>query len=72
VSIEKMIESEPLMTYREDVSVVKIGGAADLRDKVREESDYCAHGNRYTGGMSSMQALLWNHENLPDDAKGKR
>ena len=22
--------------------------------------------------MSPMQALLWNHENLPDDGKGKR
>jgi hypothetical protein len=72
VSIEKMSESKPLMTYREDAIVVEIGGAADLRDKVRKEPDYCAHDNRYTGGMSSMQALLWNHENLPDDGKGKR
>jgi len=33
VSIGKMSESEPPMTYREDAIVVKTGGAADLRDK---------------------------------------
>jgi IS605 OrfB family transposase len=72
VGVGKMSESKPPMTYREDVIVVKTGGAADLHDQCMGSSDYCVHGNRYTGGMSPMQALLWNHENLPDDAKGKR
>jgi hypothetical protein len=48
------------MTYREDVSVVRTGDAVDLWDKLAKRSDYCAGGNRYTDGMNSIQALLWN------------
>lgn len=54
-----MSESEPSMTYRkikvlsEPGSPVALGGAC-------EQPAYCTGGNRYIGGMSPRQALVWN------------
>jgi len=60
VGAGEMSESEPPMTYREDVSVVRTGDVVALWDKLAKRSDYCASGNRYTGGMTPIQAFPWN------------
>jgi hypothetical protein len=60
VSIEEMSTTEPPLTYRKYEDVVETGDAQLPRDEVCGESDYCADGNRYIGGMTLVQALLRN------------
>ncbi len=60
VSIEKMSESEPLITYRKGQKTLSKPEGPVALGKVCGQPAYCAGGNRYIGGMSSIQASVWN------------
>lgn len=65
MSVEKMSESEPSMTYRKGSEMLsKAGSPVHLR-QVREEPVYCADGSRYIGGMISTQASARNVRTCP-------
>jgi len=50
--------------------VVKTGVRVQRRDKSRSWSECCRGGNRCGGGMTVLQALVWNMGTCRSDVKG--
>jgi len=55
-----MNESEPLMKCRENVPSVKTVGKMRSGRSTTDNLIYWSCGRRHEGGMSSIQAFLWN------------
>jgi len=66
-----MNESEPPMKYRENEQSVKTHCMLATGDKYSGDLIYWLCGWRYTGGMSSIQAYLWNRGSLVKLHEGK-
>jgi hypothetical protein len=60
VIVEKVNESEPLITHREYVNAVKTAIVNIWRDQSEGCSAYCSDGSRCRGGTSSTWAPVWN------------
>lgn len=71
MGIEKMNESESLMTYRNKLGVVKTRKDHIFWDESAGSLNCCAGDNRYEGGMISIQALTWNVGTCRCNDKGK-
>jgi hypothetical protein len=56
-----MSESEPSDEVTKRPVVVKIRSISRGRGQVQRAPNYCLCGNRHKGGMTFIQALLWNH-----------
>ena len=59
------------MKYRKRRNVIEIGFQSLTRDKVWGKPVYCPRGGRYEGGVSSVQALVWNLGTCRRDVKGE-
>ena len=70
VGFKEMSVSEPPMTYRKDQSLSKPESPVAL-GQVHEVPGPGVNGNRYIGGMTLRQALVWNVGTCCLDAKGK-
>lgn len=66
-----MSASEPLMTYRKGHNVVETGVAPNLRDKSAGCLILCRR-QPVLGGMTLIQAWLWNMRTCRSMLKGKR
>ena len=63
--------SEPLMTCRKRRNDVKTGRKSLARDEPRRKPAYWLDGVRHEGGVSVVQALVWNVGTCRLDAKGE-
>ena len=71
VGIREMNESEPLMRCRKaDRCCQNLGAGASQGGAWRGPS-YRPGGNRHKGGMTWMQAFVWNLGTCRSDAKGE-
>ena len=52
--------------------VVKTGVRVQRREELRSSSGGCRSGNRCGGGMTVLQALIWNMRTCRCDVKGVR
>ena len=71
VRIVKTNASEPLMTCRKRRNDVKTGAGSLTRDQVQQVPADGLGGVRHEGGVSAIQALVWNVGTCRLDAKGK-
>jgi hypothetical protein len=71
VSIEETNASEPLMTCRKRRNDVETTGQSLSWDKSGEVPVDGPDGIRHGGGVTSMQALVWNAGTCRPDAKGE-
>src|SRR5690606_35191216 len=60
VRIGKTNESEPPLTRREPIRDIKTEGEQNFRDESRGCPEGCLGGVRRAGGVSPIQAFLWN------------
>ena len=67
----KTNESEPLLKYRKTWDGVKTELSQLARDKSRGQPVFCLGGVRYEGGVSMIQALVWNVGTCRLDVKGE-
>ena len=63
--------SEPLMKCRKRIGDVKTEVMSLLRDRVQQVPADGLGGVRHEGGVSAIQALVWNVGTCRLDAKGK-
>ena len=71
VWIRETNASEPLLTRREDVFVVKTRGGVFFWDKSIGEPEYRMGGDRRIEGVNLVWALVWNCGNQSFRCKGK-
>ena len=62
--------SEPLMKCRKHRDDVKTGGESLTRDQSGRRPVYCPLGVRHEGGVSLIQAQMWNLGTCRLDVKG--
>lgn len=70
MSIGKTNESEPLMTCRKRRDAIETELQSLARDEARGEPVDCPSDGRHEGGVSPVQALVWNVGTSCLDAKG--
>jgi hypothetical protein len=63
-------ESEPPMTCRKRRDAIETGLQSLVRDEARGEPVDCPSDGRHGGGVSPVQALMWNVGTCCLDAKG--
>jgi len=71
VWIRKTNESEPLMRRRKGMNAIETRPRMKAWDEVRKEPAYGPDGGRRKGGVSLIQALVWNVGIVCPDAKGE-
>ena len=63
--------SEPLIKCRKRRNDVKTGKESLARDKPRRRPVYCLGGVRHRGGVTLIQAFVWNVGTCRLDGKGE-
>ena len=71
MSVEKTNESEPLMKCRKRGDVIETRLQSLAWDEARREPVDCPSGGRHEGGVSPLQALVWNVGTYRLDVKEK-
>jgi hypothetical protein len=71
VSTGKTNESKPPMKCRKRRDVIETGLQLLVRDEARRKPVDCSSGDRHEGGVSPVQALVWNVGTYRLDAKGE-
>ena len=70
VRFKEMSVNEPLMRCRKRMDDVKTGGSRYSRISSGKPA-YCLGGVRHKGGMTLIQALVWNVGTCRPDVKGE-
>ncbi len=71
MGIKETSVSEPLTTCRKGLADVKTGGSLVTPGSVWGRPAYCPHGVRHKGGVTLIQALVWNGGTCRSAVKGE-